>query len=595
MSISYITPQFLNVDDFGAKGDGATNDTTAIQNAINTGKPITGTPGKTYLTGTLTVSTDNQILNFTGCTLKKTVGSGFIMRLTGDHTKVLGGTFDGNASNQGSPSDGARYGYGGISLDADHCEVAHCRFTNHVGIGLQGYNCGYCSMHDNYIEGELYGIYIADISTDRYSNRVLNNYVAATRSSARGIYITGNNDFATSIQYNWEISHNVVYGDTVNATTDAVGITCRGTNGICSNNQVFGFNIGISCDSTRRSQIVNNRVLDVNTGHKLCYEVLGEHNVIAGNYGKPKYDGIGLQMTGSIFDSLSHCAINGNVFEHSTSGNFTGIDIQVQPGEVGKYISINGNTIKTNYRAINLTRNTDGITITGNTFLGPGSSVNGSRVVFLNENPGSLIMIGNTAHAFQRVIGLYSALSKTFTADPATDFITCSGHGLTNNDPVMFTTTGTLPSGLATTSTYFVSEATTDTFKVAGTPGGATANITAVGTGTHTVVRAYSGLNVSYNDFSKDNAAVGNWLALEGFAVFGSRVFVLFNTSNSYNQFHYLDRGLNVQLQLTNSYATPEGSATAGIGSLLLSLNGGAGTTLFVKQAGTGNTGWAGK
>lgn len=114
-------------------------------------------------------------------------------------------------------------------------------------------------------------------------------------------------------------------------------------------------------------------------------------------------------------------------------------------------------------------------------------------------------------------------------------------------------------------------------------------------TGTLTVVRAYSGLNVSYNDFSKDNAAVGNWLALEGFAVFGSRVFILFNTSNSYNQFHYLDRGLNVQLQLTNSYATPEGSATAGIGSLLLSLNGGAGTTLFVKQAGTGNTGWAGK
>lgn len=40
---------------------------------------------------------------------------------------------------------------------------------------------------------------------------------------------------------------------------------------------------------------------------------------------------------------------------------------------------------------------------------------------------------------------------------------------------------------------------------------------------------------------------------------------------------------------------TPEGAVSAPVGSLFLRTDGGAGTTLYVKQSGTGNTGWAGK
>lgn len=40
---------------------------------------------------------------------------------------------------------------------------------------------------------------------------------------------------------------------------------------------------------------------------------------------------------------------------------------------------------------------------------------------------------------------------------------------------------------------------------------------------------------------------------------------------------------------------TPEGSVTAPVGSLFLRTNGGAGTTLYVKESGTGNTGWVAK
>jgi hypothetical protein len=38
---------------------------------------------------------------------------------------------------------------------------------------------------------------------------------------------------------------------------------------------------------------------------------------------------------------------------------------------------------------------------------------------------------------------------------------------------------------------------------------------------------------------------------------------------------------------------TPEGVVTANVGSMFLRLNGGSGSTLYVKESGTGNTGWS--
>lgn len=40
---------------------------------------------------------------------------------------------------------------------------------------------------------------------------------------------------------------------------------------------------------------------------------------------------------------------------------------------------------------------------------------------------------------------------------------------------------------------------------------------------------------------------------------------------------------------------TPEGVVTAAPGAVFLRSNGGAGTTFYVKESGTGNTGWVGK
>lgn len=48
-------------------------------------------------------------------------------------------------------------------------------------------------------------------------------------------------------------------------------------------------------------------------------------------------------------------------------------------------------------------------------------------------------------------------------------------------------------------------------------------------------------------------------------------------------------------IKILSNTGTPEGAYSANVGSLYLRTNGGAGTTLYVKESGTGNTGWVAK
>jgi len=53
--------------------------------------------------------------------------------------------------------------------------------------------------------------------------------------------------------------------------------------------------------------------------------------------------------------------------------------------------------------------------------------------------------------------------------------------------------------------------------------------------------------------------------------------------------------GLQNSQMITTGTGSPEGAVTAVVGSLYLRTNGGTNTTLYVKESGTGNTGWAAK
>lgn len=72
-------------------------------------------------------------------------------------------------------------------------------------------------------------------------------------------------------------------------------------------------------------------------------------------------------------------------------------------------------------------------------------------------------------------------------ASPAVFSLT--GHRFTEGDPVRFETTGALPTGLSTSTTYYVISTglTADTFRVSTSVGGAAVNTSGSQSGTHTV------------------------------------------------------------------------------------------------------------
>jgi hypothetical protein len=81
-----------------------------------------------------------------------------------------------------------------------------------------------------------------------------------------------------------------------------------------------------------------------------------------------------------------------------------------------------------------------------------------------------------------------AGISGTFTvtiASPAV--VTLNSHGYQNNDPVVFTTTGALPTGLSIGTTYYVVNRAANTFQVSSTVGGAAINTSGSQSGTHSL------------------------------------------------------------------------------------------------------------
>jgi hypothetical protein len=82
-----------------------------------------------------------------------------------------------------------------------------------------------------------------------------------------------------------------------------------------------------------------------------------------------------------------------------------------------------------------------------------------------------------------------STSSIAYTAIPIGNptTITLNGHGFINNDTINFTTSGTLPTGIDATTTYYVVNSTTNTFQLAITKAGTAIATTTTGSGTHTI------------------------------------------------------------------------------------------------------------
>jgi tyrosinase len=107
---------------------------------------------------------------------------------------------------------------------------------------------------------------------------------------------------------------------------------------------------------------------------------------------------------------------------------------------------------------------------------------------FLGTGRGGGLYYDPNLGSGQYSVTLYENPDRTATISIASPgVVTLNAHGLLANAPVMFTTTGALPTGLVTQTIYYVKNPTTNTFEVSATPGGASINTSGTQSGTHQV------------------------------------------------------------------------------------------------------------
>jgi hypothetical protein len=123
---------------------------------------------------------------------------------------------------------------------------------------------------------------------------------------------------------------------------------------------------------------------------------------------------------------------------------------------------------------------------------------------YARRTDGTIIAFAGTADRLYRLdntsldwvpVSKVTALTSISNGSPAV--FTLNSHGLSDGDRLTLTTSGALPTGLSTGTTYYVINSATNTFNVSLTSGGAAVNTTGAGSGTHSMTYFYTDLSTT--------------------------------------------------------------------------------------------------
>lgn len=169
--------------------------------------------------------------------------------------------------------------------------------------------------------------------------------------------------------------------------------------------------------------------------------------------------------------------------------------------------------------------------------------------------------VGSDIHKiYESITGSTSTVTMTIAAPCV---VTWSAHGRAEGDPISFTTTGALPTGLVSGTAYYVKTPTANTFNVAATVGGAAITTTGTQSGTHTAI---SSLNYNHTPpnatYWLDVGATNRWKCFDVSVASQTS-----NTSSIANVFHTTGRVDSVALLNVNaaSATITQTDATEGV------------------------------
>lgn len=125
---------------------------------------------------------------------------------------------------------------------------------------------------------------------------------------------------------------------------------------------------------------------------------------------------------------------------------------------------------------------------------------------------------------------VYAGLSTVTLTLATPGVVNATAHGFSANEPIMFQTTGALPTGLSANTIYFTRIVTANTFTVSSTVGGAEIAFSGTQSGTHT---AYRQPRRSFTCSNPPGSVPPSWCIVPR-AVTGSGTTTTFSTGTSH-------------------------------------------------------------
>ena len=443
----YLNTLVIDVKNYGAKGDGETDDTTSIQNAINGAttnniKTIIFPTGSYVVTAPLTISQSNLILKGLSDAELKYVGDG----TTGNIIEISGTDADDYVENitiDGLKIDGTNQLYkGGYSMDTPAVTHTNPCYRGLVCISINyGKNIKISNniINDVYGDGikvsrctdvlvtnnKLYDVSSGNIQYDgqtgydnhgdgivaffSYNVKFENNTLVNKRKYLDGITAAiGKPCGRSGLEFEYSINgdysddnpndpvHNAPDYDLVPTILDDNKNYRYGFGLIMDNNYVYGYTKGIHAEN-RVKTILKNNVLVFN--HISIMTSTSNQQIISGNYVNPFNVGVAPQSGydlyyGSITVSQFSAGptrygtiINNNVFEGDGRGCVVACD----------NTTITNNTFRSKQNVYFLVANLNNIVVSNNTFNNTG--VTDFASFFLIYNVRGCVLSNNTFYS----------------------------------------------------------------------------------------------------------------------------------------------------------------------------------------------------
>ena len=374
-----IVPEIMNkingitdVREFGAIGDGVTDDTEAIQLALNSGKRnIAIREGNYLITSELICNTDGVNIRTDGATL-----------VCGATTDINMLRVNGSNSTISLDIDGKNLAYGGIDVYGDECLIKGCNIRNIYGVRYGSF-----------------GIRVTTRNGVTISENIINNVTATSNStlgdnvgSARGIlltntaaalkgslitnnrvsYITGEEGDAVQILFYDGVTFPFLDAKTTIVSNTIIGFNRRGLKIQASNVNIVGNQI----DSLLNTDLTPNAVACVNAF--TLDGILLSGNSINSNGGF-----VGVQITGTATNLTRNVSIKDNKIKIATDKNAIYMDYLDTP-------SIVNNTIDGGISSIGF-GNCRNAVIVNNTLIGGTDNTSQTAINCLASNTSPLI------------------------------------------------------------------------------------------------------------------------------------------------------------------------------------------------------------